>query len=217
MSSTPSGHATAERPVVVRSVGNLDQLQVRALTQHRSTCAGLVLGACRSLGRAQDDQHRGFLELVHEEGWWEVSASRPDAPHAASSTLRRCLPCAPSQRPPARPADAWMGVLRDWQDDALAKLTYRRAGCRCFRQSTNSVGHRHGWVRPARHGILTCGAALWCVCNRHQTLFQRITAPSPLLWRPQVTNCHQFSSGATFAKYTNSIVSLTYTHFLMSV
>ena len=66
-------------------------------------------------------------------------------------------------------------------------------------------------------GILTFGAALWCVCNRHQTLFQRITAPSPLLWRPHVTNCHQFSSGATFAKYTNSIVSITYTHFLMSV
>ena len=28
-------HAAEERPVVVRSVGNLDQLQVRALTQHR--------------------------------------------------------------------------------------------------------------------------------------------------------------------------------------
>ena len=75
---------------------------------------------------------------------------------------------------------------------------------------------QNGWVRPATWDT-DMWAALWCVCNRHQTLFQRITAPSPLLWRPHVTNCHQVSSGAIFAKYTNSIVSITYTHFLMSV
>ena len=59
----------------------------------------LVLGACRSLGRAQDYQHRSFLELAHREGWWDVFKA-PDEP------------------------GAWMGVLRDWQDHALAKLTY---------------------------------------------------------------------------------------------
>ena len=59
----------------------------------------LVLGACRSLGRAQNPQHRSFLELAHREGWWEVFKA------------------------PGEPG-AWMGVLRDWQDDALAKLTY---------------------------------------------------------------------------------------------
>ena len=77
--------------------------------------------------------------------------------------------------------------------------------------------HRHGWVRTARYGILAFGAALWCVCNRHQTLFQRITAPSPLLWPPHVTNCHQCPSAGIYLKYTTSIVSITYTHFLMSV
>ena len=61
----------------------------------------LVLGACRSLGLAQDDQHRRFLELVHGEGWWEVFKTPDDD-------------------------DAWMGVLRDWHDDALAKLAYLR-------------------------------------------------------------------------------------------
>ena len=61
----------------------------------------LVLGACRSLGRAQDHQHRSFLELAHREGWWDVFTTPDDA-------------------------GAWMGVLRDWQDDALAKLTYPR-------------------------------------------------------------------------------------------
>ena len=61
----------------------------------------LVLGACRSLGRAQDPHHRSFLELVHRQGWWEVFKTPDDA-------------------------GAWMGVLRDWQDDALAKLTYPR-------------------------------------------------------------------------------------------
>ena len=61
----------------------------------------LVLGACRSLGRAQDPHHRSFLELVHGQGWWEVFKTPDDA-------------------------GAWMGVLRDWQDDALAKLTYPR-------------------------------------------------------------------------------------------
>ena len=59
----------------------------------------LVLGACRSLGRTQDRQHRSFLELAHSEGWWEVFKT----------------PC---------DVGAWMGVLRDWQDDALAKLPY---------------------------------------------------------------------------------------------
>lgn len=61
----------------------------------------LVLGTCRSLGRAQNHQHRSFLELAHREGWWEVFKA------------------------PGEPG-AWMGVLRAWQDDALAKLTYPR-------------------------------------------------------------------------------------------
>ena len=61
----------------------------------------LVLGACRSLGRTQDHHHRGFLELVHREGWWDVFKS-PDDP------------------------GAWLEVLRDWQDDALDKLPYLR-------------------------------------------------------------------------------------------
>ena len=59
----------------------------------------LVLGACRSLGRTQDPHHRNFLELAHKEGWWDVFKTPEDA-------------------------GAWMGVLRDWQDHALAKLTY---------------------------------------------------------------------------------------------
>ena len=61
----------------------------------------LVLGVCRSLGRAQDHQHRSFLELAQREGWWDVFKT----PHDAG---------------------AWMRVLRGWQDDALAKLTYPR-------------------------------------------------------------------------------------------
>ena len=61
----------------------------------------LILGACRSLGRAQDHQHRSFLELAHGEGWWDVFRTPDDD-------------------------DAWMGVLRDWHNDALAKLPYLR-------------------------------------------------------------------------------------------
>ena len=61
----------------------------------------LVLGACRSLGRAQDYHHRSFLDLVHGEGWWDVFKTPDDA-------------------------GAWMEVLRAWQDEALAKLTYPR-------------------------------------------------------------------------------------------
>ena len=59
----------------------------------------LVLGACRSLGRTQDHHHRSFLELAHERGWWDVFTTPDDA-------------------------GAWMGMLRDWQDDACAKLIY---------------------------------------------------------------------------------------------
>ena len=59
----------------------------------------LILGVCRGLGRTQDHQHRSFLELAHREGWWEVFKTPNDA-------------------------GSWMGVLQDWQDDALATLTY---------------------------------------------------------------------------------------------
>ena len=61
----------------------------------------LVLGACRSLGLTRDRRHRRFLELAHGEGWWDVFKTPDDA-------------------------GAWMGVLREWQDDARAKLTYPR-------------------------------------------------------------------------------------------
>ena len=61
----------------------------------------LVLGMCRSLGRTRDHQHRGFLEWVHGQGWWDVFQARDDAA-------------------------AWMGVLRSWQDEAMATLTFQR-------------------------------------------------------------------------------------------
>ena len=59
----------------------------------------LILGVCRSIGRTQDPQHRGFLELAHGQGWWDVFKT------------------------PAN-AGAWMRMLRDWQDGASTKLTY---------------------------------------------------------------------------------------------
>ena len=61
----------------------------------------LVLGVCRSLGRAKDGHHRSFLELAYRKGWWDVFKTPDDS-------------------------DAWMEMLRDWQDDAQAKLTYPR-------------------------------------------------------------------------------------------
>ena len=59
----------------------------------------LVLGACRSLGRTQDAHHCRFLEWIHGKGWWDVFKTPDDA-------------------------DAWMEVLRDWQDDASGEPTY---------------------------------------------------------------------------------------------
>ena len=59
----------------------------------------LILGACRGLGRTQDPQHRGFLELAHGQGWWDVFKAPEDA-------------------------GAWMKMLRDWQDGAMARLAY---------------------------------------------------------------------------------------------
>ena len=54
----------------------------------------LVLGACQSLGRTQDSQHRRFLERVHGQGWWDIFKVPEDV-------------------------GAWMGMLRDWQDGDL--------------------------------------------------------------------------------------------------
>ena len=59
----------------------------------------LVLGACQSLGRTQDRQHRGFLERVYREGWWDVFKDPDDA-------------------------GSWMRMLREWQDGASTKLDY---------------------------------------------------------------------------------------------
>ncbi len=61
----------------------------------------LVLGACQSLGRTHEGQHRSFLELVRDERWWDVFK-------------------APDDTPP------WMDVLRTWQDRATANLLYAR-------------------------------------------------------------------------------------------
>ena len=61
----------------------------------------LVLGACQSLGRTQEGQHRSFIELAHREGWWEVFKASDDT-----------VP--------------WMDVLRTWQDRAIAELVYAR-------------------------------------------------------------------------------------------
>ena len=59
----------------------------------------LVLGACRGIGRTKDDQHRSFLELARSKGWWDVFRSPEET-------------------------DRWMGMLREWQDEALERLTY---------------------------------------------------------------------------------------------
>lgn len=61
----------------------------------------LVLGVCRGLGLARDHHHRSFLELVHKRGWWNVFKTPGDE-------------------------GAWMRMLREWQDGALAKLPYAK-------------------------------------------------------------------------------------------
>ncbi len=83
-------------PAWLRRDGIADSLRIDSVDHW---LALLVLGACQSLGRTQDHQHRSFLELAHQEGWWDVFKTPDDA-------------------------GAWMGVLRDWHDHALAKLTY---------------------------------------------------------------------------------------------
>ena len=59
----------------------------------------LVLGACQSLGRTKDEQHRSFLDLAHQKEWWKVFKADEEP-------------------------DAWMEVLRCWQDGASDELTY---------------------------------------------------------------------------------------------
>lgn len=61
----------------------------------------LILGACRTIGRADAGHHRSFLESAQSEGWWDVFRTPDDI-------------------------EAWMNVLRTWQDKAAASLTYPR-------------------------------------------------------------------------------------------
>ena len=61
----------------------------------------LVLGACQSLGRTRDEQHRGFFERAYREGWWDVFKHPDDD-------------------------GAWMRMLREWQDEASGTLPYAR-------------------------------------------------------------------------------------------
>jgi hypothetical protein len=61
----------------------------------------LVLGACRSIGRAEEGHHRSFLESAYSQGWWDVFKTPDDVA-------------------------AWMNLLRSWQDKATANLTYPR-------------------------------------------------------------------------------------------
>ena len=85
-------------PDWLRRDGISDRLQAGSVDHW---LALLVLGACRSLGRTQDGHHRRFLESAHGQGWWEIFKTPDDA-------------------------GAWMEVLRDWQDAALATLTDQR-------------------------------------------------------------------------------------------
>ena len=62
----------------------------------------LILGACQSFGRTQDVQHRGFLDLACDKGWWSVFLQ------------------------PENDDEAWMNVLRSRQDEATDRLEYRR-------------------------------------------------------------------------------------------
>ena len=59
----------------------------------------LVLGACRGLGRAGAGHHRKFVELIREKGWWNVFQTPDDT-------------------------EAWMRILREWQDSAVGTLKY---------------------------------------------------------------------------------------------
>lgn len=61
----------------------------------------LILGACRGLGRATEEQHRSFLEWTHTENWWEVFQE-------------------PGQQ------SSWMEKLEEWQDNATANLKWGR-------------------------------------------------------------------------------------------
>lgn len=79
--------------------GGLDVALRRCSKEH--WLALLVLGACRGFGRAQDVQHRGFLELAQQQGWWRVFLT------------------------PENNDEAWMDVLRSRQDQATDRMDYR--------------------------------------------------------------------------------------------
>ena len=90
-------HESRTWPNWLRRGGDIsDQLQAGS-DDH--WLALLVLGACRRLGRTQESQHRGFLEMVHDRGWWDIFKA------------------------PYNP-EAWMRMLREWQDDSSSRLDY---------------------------------------------------------------------------------------------
>ena len=76
-----------------------DWLRNEGLKQGLENCSKahwmvlLILGACRSIGRTKDSQHRSFLEFLKNKGWWETFKD-----HLTS--------------------EDWMNVLKEWQDES---------------------------------------------------------------------------------------------------
>ncbi|MDA3832166.1 MAG: hypothetical protein PF495_02095 [Spirochaetales bacterium] len=57
----------------------------------------LMIGAFHTLGRANPEQHRGFISMCQQKGWWQTFA----------------------QENPREHPDKWMGILEEYIDDQV--------------------------------------------------------------------------------------------------
>jgi hypothetical protein len=70
------------------------------LPQRKEWLSLLLLGACHTIGRARAEQHRGFLQMCHQNNWLDTFASRESS------------------------ADDWMALLESYLDRPPGEVRY---------------------------------------------------------------------------------------------
>lgn len=108
---------------------DIDRQQLNELPIDRSAWMTLfTLAVVRMFGRATDEQHRGFIELLNQRGWWDTIAFTD----------------------PEADAQSWMNILREYAEGSGFKADYEM-----WMDSFPRIYRMARWCEP--YAELFCG------------------------------------------------------------